>query len=118
MSIAPERKVVLTSIVVSIVKACTRFAPLILLVGLVLAIGAGFYSARHFKINTDINTLISQNLDWRQRDNQFGGAFDRERTIRALGDTPTPELTHVATKTLAQKLSGDTKNFETLQPLG
>ena len=108
----------LTSIVVSIVKACTRFAPLILLVGLVLAIGAGFYSARHFKINTDINTLISQNLDWRQRDNQFGEAFDRERTILAVVDAPTPELTNVATKALAQKLSGDTKNFESLQPLG
>src|SRR6266480_3097498 len=118
MSIAPERKTVLTSIVVSIVKACTRFAPLILLVGLVLAIGAGFYTARHFAINTDINTLISQKLDWRQRDNQFEHAFDRDRTILAVVDAPTPELTSIASKALAEKLSGDAKNFVSIRPLG
>src|SRR6266513_2440487 len=118
MSIAPERKTVLTSIVVSIVKACTRFAPLILLLGLILAIGAGFYTARHFAINTDINTLISQKLDWRQRDNQFEHAFDRDRTILAVVDAPTPELTNVAAKALEQKLFGDTKNFVSIRPLG
>ncbi|HEY5131572.1 MAG TPA: MMPL family transporter [Bradyrhizobium sp.] len=108
----------LTSIVVSIVKACTRFASLTILVALILAIAAGFYTARHFSINTDINTLISPNLDWRQRDNQFGEAFDRERTILAVVDAPTPELTGAASKALAQKLSGDTRNFESVQPLG
>jgi hopanoid biosynthesis associated RND transporter like protein HpnN len=109
---------VLTSIVVSIVKACTRFAPLTVLVALILAIAAGFYTARHFSINTDINTLISANLDWRKRDNQFGEAFDRDRTILAVVEAPTPELTSAASAALAQKLSGDTSNFESLQPLG
>ena len=83
----------LTSLVVSIVKACTRFASLTVLVALILAIAAGYYTARHFVINTDINTLISSNLDWRKRDNQFGQAFDRDRTILAVVDAPTPELT-------------------------
>jgi len=109
---------VLTSIVVSVVKACTRFALLTVLVALVLAIAAGFYTARHFKINTDINTLISQNLDWRQRDNQFEQAFDRDRTILAVVDAPTPELTGAARAALEQKLSGDTRHFESVQALG
>jgi uncharacterized protein len=109
---------VLTSIVVSIVKACTRFALLTVTLALILAIAAGFYTVRHFKINTDINTLISQNLDWRQRDNQFEEAFDRERTILAVVDAPTPELTGAASAALEQKLSGDTKHFETVQALG
>src|SRR5712672_4813785 len=100
------------------VKACTRFALLTVLLALILAVAAGFYTVRHFKINTDINTLISQNLDWRQRDNQFEQAFDRERTILAVVDTPTPELTNVATKALEQKLSGDTTNFASIRPLG
>ena len=108
----------LTSIVVSVVKACTRFALLTVLVALVLAIAAGFYTARHFKINTDINTLISQNLDWRQRDNQFEQAFDRDRTILAVVDAPTPELTGAARAALEQKLSGDTRHFESVQALG
>ena len=108
----------LTSIVVSVVKACTRFALLTVLVALILAIAAGFYTARHFKINTDINTLISQNLDWRQRDNQFEQAFDRDRTILAVVDAPTPELTGAARAALEQKLSGDTRHFESVQALG
>jgi uncharacterized protein len=109
---------VLTSIVVSIVKACTRFALLTVLVALVFATAAGFYTAHHFAITTDINKLISQNLDWRQRDNQFEEAFDRDRTILAVVDAPTPEFTSVATKALEQKLTGDTKHFESVQPLG
>jgi uncharacterized protein len=109
---------VLTAAVVSIVKACTRFASITILVAILLAIGAGFYTARHFSINTDINTLISPDLDWRKRDNQFGEAFDRDRTILAVVEAPTPELTSAASKALAQKLSSDTSNFESVQPLG
>ena len=108
----------LTSIVVSIVRACTRFAFPTVLFALILAIAAGFYTARHFSINTDINTLISANLDWRQRDNQFGKAFDRDRTILAVVDAPTPELTSAAGKALEQKLSGDHTHFESVEPLG
>ncbi|MGD0848894.1 MMPL family transporter [Bradyrhizobium sp.] len=108
----------LTSIVVSIVKACTRFASITVLIALVLAIAAGFYTARNFEINTDINTLISPDLDWRKRDNQFDQAFDRDRTILAVVDAATPELTSAASTALAQKLSGDTKHFESVQPLG
>ncbi|MBR1215496.1 MMPL family transporter [Bradyrhizobium sp. JYMT SZCCT0180] len=108
----------LTSLVVSIVRTCTRFATLIVVVSLLLAIGAGFYAARNFVINTDINTLISPDLDWRKRDNQFEKAFDREKLILAVVEGPTPELTSAAGKALADKLAGDTKNFESVQPLG
>jgi len=55
-------------------------------------------TARHFSINTDINTLISADLDWRKRDNQFEQAFDRDRTILAVVDAPTPELTRSAVR--------------------
>jgi uncharacterized protein len=109
---------VLTSIVVSIVKACTRFATLTVAVALVLSIASGFYIARNFSINTDINTLISPKLDWRQRDNQFEKAFDRDNTILAVVDAPTPELTTAAADALTQKLTGDTENFSSVQPLG
>jgi uncharacterized protein len=108
----------LTSIVVTIVKACTRFAFLTVSVALILAVAAGFYTAQHFEINTDINTLISSKLDWRQRDNQFDKAFDRDSTILAVVDSPTPELTGAASAALANKLSGDTTHFLSVQPLG
>ena len=108
----------LTSIVVSIVKACTRFALLTVVVGLVLAVAASIYGVRHFAINTDINTLISPDLDWRKRDNAFEKAFDRERSILAVVEAPTPELANTASSALAKKLAGDSKHFEAVQPLG
>ena len=91
----------LTSLVVTVVKACTRFATLTVLVALILAVGAVFYTARHFSINTDINTLISPDLDWRQRDNAFEKAFDQERLILAVVDAPTPEFAGAASAVLA-----------------
>jgi hopanoid biosynthesis associated RND transporter like protein HpnN len=109
---------VLTSIVVQIVRACTRFATLTLLLGLVLATAAGYYTSRHFAINTDINTLISANLDWRQRDQKFDKAFDRDSTILAVIEAPTPEQTNSAAAALEQKLKGDDKNFMSMQRLG
>jgi uncharacterized protein len=109
---------VLTSTVVSIVRTCTRFATLTLLVGLVLAVLSGVYTTAHFAINTDINTLISSKLDWRQRDNQFDGAFERDNTILGVVEAPTPELTSQAAAALEQKLKGDTKDFVSMQPLG
>ena len=54
------------------------------MVALILAITAGYYTSQNFIINTDINTLISPDLDWRKRDNQFEKAFDRDRTILAV----------------------------------
>jgi uncharacterized protein len=109
---------VLTSIVVSIVRACTRFAWPTLIIGLLLSAASAYYTARHFVINTDINTLISENLDWRQRDQQFEQAFDRDRTILAVVEAPTPELVGVAADALFQKLKDDTKHFSAVQPLG
>jgi len=102
---------VLTGFVVSVVRACTRFAPLTMLVGLVLAGAAGVYTAQHFAINTDINKLISPTLDWRQRDQQFEKAFDRAATILAVVEAPTPEFTSSAASALERKLKGDTTNF-------
>jgi hopanoid biosynthesis associated RND transporter like protein HpnN len=109
---------VLTSIVVAIVRTCTRFATLVVIVSLLLAVGASYYAVQHFAINTDINTLISPDLDWRKRDNQFEQAFDREKLILAVVEAPTPELASAASKALFTKLSGDTKHFESVQPLG
>jgi hopanoid biosynthesis associated RND transporter like protein HpnN len=109
---------VLTSIVVSVVRTCTRFATLVVIVSLLLAVGGSYYAARHFAINTDINTLISPDLDWRKRDNQFEQAFDREKLILAVVEAPTPELASAASKALATKLTGDTRHFESVQPLG
>jgi hopanoid biosynthesis associated RND transporter like protein HpnN len=109
---------VLQTIAVAIVRACTRFATLVVVAGLLLAVAAGYYAARHFAINTDINSLISQNLDWRQRDQAFDRAFDRDATILAVVEAATPEMTTAAADALYAKLKDDKTNFQSMQQLG
>ncbi|AHY52068.1 hopanoid transporter HpnN [Bradyrhizobium japonicum] len=108
----------LQSVVVAIVRACTRFASLVVVIGLLLAVGAGYYASQHFAINTDINSLIAQNLDWRQRDQQFDRAFDRDATITAVVEAKTPEMATAASDALFAKLKDDKTNFQSMQQLG
>lgn len=86
----------LTRFVVSIVGFCTRFAIPTTLVAVLATAFAGVYAVQNFAINTDINKLISPNLDWRQRDIAFEKAFDQERLIIAVVEAPTPEFASAA----------------------
>src|SRR6478672_11263895 len=108
----------LQSVVVAIVRACTRFASLVVVLGLLLSVGAGYYTSKHFAINTDINSLIAQNLDWRQRDQQFDRAFDRDATILAVVEARTPEMATAAADALFAKLKDNKTDFQSMQQLG
>ncbi len=83
-----------------------------------LTVAAGVYSARNFAINTDINKLISPELDWRKRDIAFEKAFDQERLIIAVVEAPTAEFASAASAALEKKLSENHTDFESVQRLG
>lgn len=86
-------------------RFCTRFAWLVLTVGLIVAASAVVYSIRHFAINTDVAKLISPDIDWRQREIAFDKAFPgRHDLILAVVEAPTPEMARQATSALEQKL--------------
>ena len=48
---------------------------------LLAAAGAGFYTAEHFKMDTDSEKLISSKLDWRQRDQRFDRLFPQRTNV-------------------------------------
>lgn len=108
----------LTRVVVSIVRTCTRFALLTVLLAVGLTAGAGVYAAKNFGINTDINKLISPDLDWRQRDIEFEKAFDQERLIIAVVEAPTSEFAGAASAALEKKLAENHTDFESVRRLG
>jgi len=83
-----------------------------------LTAGAAVYAAKNFGINTDINKLISPDLDWRQRDIEFEKAFDQERLIIAVVEAPTPEFASAASAALEKKLAENHKDFEAVRRLG
>jgi hopanoid biosynthesis associated RND transporter like protein HpnN len=83
-----------------------------------LAIGSGIYTANNFRINTDINTLISPDLDWRKRDIAFEKSFDQERLVLVVVESSTPEFAGAAADALAKKLSENKTDFDSVQQLG
>ena len=101
----------LTSIIVRIIDFCTRNAWRIVAAGLLLAIASGVYVARHFAINSDINTLLSSDLGWRKRELAFEQAFRRFQLIYVVVEAPTPELTGEATAALTQALAKNKERF-------
>ena len=68
---------------------------------LLVGLGAGAYSAVHFRINSDVNDLLSNDLAWRKREKAFEQSFDRMKMLYAVVEAPTPELTSQATAALA-----------------
>src|SRR3954462_4679008 len=105
---------------VTIVTFCTRYAKATIAVAALLGVLSGIYAAKHFAINTDINTLISPDLPWRQREIAFERAFPQHlHSILVVVDAPTPELTSQATTALADRLAKNKDVFKSIaQPGG
>jgi hopanoid biosynthesis associated RND transporter like protein HpnN len=101
----------LTNAIVRIIDFCIRHAWSVILVGVLLALASGAYTVRHFAINSDINTLLSPNLDWRKRELALEQAFRRYEMIVVVVQAPTPELTGEATTALAQALEKNKDRF-------
>jgi hypothetical protein len=55
----------LRSKIVSIVDICTRFPWAIIAIAAIFSVVTALYSISNFSINTNVNRLISQDLDWR-----------------------------------------------------
>jgi len=105
--------------IIAIIGFCTKYAYGTIAVALLLATVAGYYSVEHFAINTDVNTLISEKLSWRQRELKFERSIpERYDNILVVIDAPTPELAALARSALASKLSDNKELFPSVTPLG
>jgi hopanoid biosynthesis associated RND transporter like protein HpnN len=106
----------LASTVSAIVRFCTRFPWLIISLGLAAAVGSAVYAATHFAINTDINKLISAQLDWRQRELEFEKLFPGHfgSTLIVI-DAPTTEFASQAAAMLTQRLAAEPKLFRSVE---
>ncbi|HSV25595.1 MAG TPA: MMPL family transporter [Xanthobacteraceae bacterium] len=105
--------------IIAIIGFCTKYAYGTIAVALLIATVAGYYSAEHFAINTDVNTLISEKLSWRQRELKFEKSIpQRYDNILVVIDAPTPELAALARAALANKLSDNKELFPSVTQLG
>ncbi|MCG7361839.1 MMPL family transporter [Roseomonas sp. ACRSG] len=94
-----------TSLTARIVAASIRRPWLTLLLALLLALGAGFYSVRHFALTADTAELISTDLPWRQDELAYEANFPQlHNLVVVVVDGATPELAESATARLAERL--------------
>ncbi len=96
----------LATTVTAVVRFCTGFPWLIIVLGLFGAAGSGTYVATHFAITTDINKLISPDLDWRKREQEFEKQFPGHfGSTLVVVDAPTSELSGRAAAELTRRLT-------------
>jgi hopanoid biosynthesis associated RND transporter like protein HpnN len=109
----------LRSTVARIVGFCTAHPVYVLLISSGIVIASVFYTVGHFAISTDINQLISPDLDWRKRELALDAAYPaRTDFILAVVDAPRPELATQATTALLQRLRDFPKLFHSIREQG
>ncbi|HET9716053.1 MAG TPA: MMPL family transporter [Pseudolabrys sp.] len=108
----------LASWVTSVVRFCTRFPWPIIALALIAAVASAVYSARHFAINTDINKLISSDLDWRRREAEFEKAFPGHfGSTLVVINAPTEEYAERAAAELSERLKAQSSLFQSADNL-
>ncbi|MGB8155051.1 MAG: MMPL family transporter [Pseudolabrys sp.] len=109
----------LATVVTGIVRFCTRFPWPIIVLALLVAVGSSVYAARHFAINTDVNKLISPELDWRKREAEFEKAFRGHfGSALVVVDAPTAEYASRAAADLATQLKAKPQLFRSVDDIG
>jgi hopanoid biosynthesis associated RND transporter like protein HpnN len=105
--------------VTGIVGFCTRFPWPIIALALIATLGSVAYSARHFAINTDVNKLISPDLDWRKREAEFEKAFPGHfGSTLIVVDAPAAEYASRAGAELAAQLKSQPQLFHSVDDIG
>jgi uncharacterized protein len=89
----------------TIVGFCCRNALAVVAAFVLAALGAAFFTAQHFNMDTDSEKLISAKLDWRQREARFDRLFPQQgNLILVVIDGTTQEQAMRAQGALADKL--------------
>ena len=85
--------------------------------GVALAAISAVYVAEQFKINTDINKLISNDLPWRKREIAYQKLFPASKKLTAVIDAPTPELAGEAAYRLTKRLAQEKDVIKSVRQL-
>lgn len=107
------------TLIETVVGLCCRQARVVVAAFLLAALGAGFYTAQNFRIDTDSTKLISPKLDWRKREARFDALFPQQNNlILVVIDGATPELAQHAQASLAARLGERKKLFPIVRQAG
>jgi uncharacterized protein len=99
-----------TRFIARIVALCVGRPWLVIALAMVLTAGTGIYAKQHFAIHTNIYDLISPDLPWEKRRQQFVRDFPQHDFLVVL-DAPTPELVEQAAAKLVVALQVHPERF-------
>jgi hopanoid biosynthesis associated RND transporter like protein HpnN len=106
-----------TSSITRLVDLCVRRPWWTIVLALALAVGAGIYAARHFAMHTDVRDLLSPDLPWSRRAEQYMHDFP-QRNILVVLDAPTAEGAEQAATKLADALAAQPDRFRAVSHPG
>jgi len=105
-----------TSLIGRTVATSARHPWIVLLLAGLLTLAALLFTARNFAMTADTAQLISQRLDWRQREFAFEAAFPQLNNLTlVVVDGATPELADDAARLLMAALKGRPDRFRTVR---
>src|ERR1700691_6221235 len=94
-----------TSIIERTVGLCARYAGLVAIVAVLLGVICGDYSAQHFSLNSDAESLISPKTSWRKLQAVYDADFPQQRNLTDIViDGVTPERAEAAASKLTAAL--------------
>ena len=98
------------------VAVSARHPWIVLFLAAILAVAALLFSAKNFALTADTAQLISQRLDWRQREFVFEAAFPQLNNLTlVVVDGATPELADDAARRLTAALKDRRDLFHTVR---
>ncbi|MBP7252151.1 MAG: MMPL family transporter [Alphaproteobacteria bacterium] len=104
------------NLLIRLVENCRRKAWAVIALYLLLAGLAGGYAATHFRMNTDVNTLLAADLPWRQQEKALENAFpQRNDLLVVVIDGETASVAESAASKLFAAMSARPELFQTLQ---
>jgi uncharacterized protein len=102
-----------------LVDASRTHAWTVVLVGILLAAGSGFYASQHLGVNTDTDQMFSASLPWRQRAMTLDRAFPQfQGLLVAVIDAKVPEAAQETARDLSRALAADHTDFSMVSQPG
>ena len=101
------------------VTSIQRYSLIVIITAVLVSGGVLFYSITNFTINVDINTMISEKLNFRKLEDDFSKALPKlTDTIVVVIDAETSERAISARKHMAERLKKETELFKTVYEPG
>ncbi|GAB0113076.1 MMPL family transporter [Acidisoma sp. C75] len=100
----------------AVARLCSRRAPWVVLIALILAVGSALFTTRHLGIDTNTDDLFSPKLRWRQAEIALNKEFPQfQDLLVGVIQAKTPEEADLTAAAIARAAAADKQHFRTVR---